>query len=1549
MSGDVQPRKRNKDKKRKKDDEDTVKETPAPKAPSSAQAAKEPGDIQMHVHDDHGTGGHWCAKIVFFILLAGLGALIGLIIMENQGASDVDTPLSESRYAEYLTGWVDENRDHHHEEDILNALNELDDHDEEHGHDDHDDEHGDEEDDGTPYTEEEDHEDGQDEEDEDEEEVTVKLDDDEVEEIVATERKIREAEAVDAADDEDEDEDNNDDNDDEGDQADDDNDADNDGIDDDEDDNVDDENADDDDEDDNNDARSTVADQQKDADDDDDDDEQAANDDAEDDDNDDADDQAADDNNNDDEDAEDDGDDANADDDDDDEDGADADNSLVDGDQNDDDDDLIDDDDNDAQLDLEDDEDDQKDNDDDENDGNDDNDDDDENDGNDNNGDNDENDDNDENVDKDEDDEIDQNDDNDDHEDENDGDNNDDDDGEEDANDVPVQSSPNADDDEELAGVDIDDNDDDDDGIPNDQDDNNDDDDDVNDGNNDDADDDNNDNNNADDDLADNDDDDEDSPFDEELKTNALNANANIKQNLESNEQSRNDKTDEVMIETEQDDNDDHAADDEDNGRASSRQPQAAADVDDEDDDEANDDNNDDDDFDSFVDNDDGEEEYLAKLRAEQDQRKQQKLQQQEKEDTREESSLAVQILVGVALIGAARLVLKPPGGRGSVGSPSTTTGNQSSDQSSTSAGNKSFSQQRESVATAEQISSVLQERLVSSESKVASVIRKVEDIEQLLEPAKLYPKTRSVLDDFVNADPASQEDEIEIIEGNVILIEADDGELYSGDEYEIEEYDEEDFLEEIEEEEEEDLASLEELEEKKLEEQEREIGTFVPTTFEEFNAMYRAPQDEIKPELHETVDTVQKITVKPDKDSPLMKKKPPKGAVGKLIYGLHKDPIFIADDSADSSPGSGKGEAKSALEAMLSDIHSPPQPPPRASQSHSVHAIIPDPSTTMTPSSPSSTASIKILTTTITPVTSTVGSRDRSPAGETVATTSSQPVAKEKHVEFLLPGTSSIDSGSISEDDSASPLPVDNGSKENLFIPSDEFLAEEEYGDELVYEDEEYLRQYASDEDEEELYSDQDDEPSDVDDSELMMRLEEKYGKLEVKKDPPAEAAPDDEDEGSWTKIPSRPSGSSSYADELNRAKQHLDEFKNAKQALHAYESLLSRHTRLIPALVGKARSLDLLAEQEQSNVMLGEAIEAYRDVLAQGDAVDDETFASVAERTIDRIRFRGQYGKAVEVHRLLIERFDSEPKYRNQLAVTYLLGNRMAEAKAVLHETLMRWIDDGFALVHYGFVIKNHDKNMEQAVQYLREGIESGQEGTQDGRFYFHLGDALQRLGKQEEALEVYKKGAEKKLFLSMYQRSLYNMDSLKSRPFWTVEQTGFVSQLELIRSQWTAIRDEGLKLLNSAGNFKDEAENLRDTGDWKQFELFFRGYRSDKNCAKAPLTCRLVEQFAAARSCKRGQVKFSVMHPGTHVWPHCGPTNCRIRAHLGLKVPTGTSIRVAEETRSWENGQWLIFDDSFEHEVWHNGTATRLVLIVDFWHPDLSEDQRRSLSPI
>lgn len=398
-------------------------------------------------------------------------------------------------------------------------------------------------------------------------------------------------------------------------------------------------------------------------------------------------------------------------------------------------------------------------------------------------------------------------------------------------------------------------------------------------------------------------------------------------------------------------------------------------------------------------------------------------------------------------------------------------------------------------------------------------------------------------------------------------------------------------------------------------------------------------------------------------------------------------------------------------------------------------------------------------------------------------------------------------------------------------------------------------------------------------------------------------------------------------------------------------FDQLIRKYPHEPQSYLGKAQTLDHFAELKQSNHLLMEAIEFYKKYL-QFKLNDDNQqleYRSAGERCVERLRFLGQYQQALPIHQLLIENFPQESAIRNQLVVTLLMSNRLLDAKLELQEILKRWPHDGLALVNYGFILKQLDQDYHNASIYLRQGIDTKEPGTQDGRYYFQLGESLQRLNKQTQAVEVFREGAELKLFPSVYQRSLYNERNLKAQPFWSIEETTYEKFLKKLKDNWMAIKAEGQNILSKEGYFTDEAENLKNKGDWKQFELYARGQQRKDNCLKAPITCSLIQQFPAARDCRRGQVKFSVMHPGTHVWPHCGPTNCRLRAHLGLVVPEGTRLRVAEEERTWQEGEFLIFDDSFEHEVWHEGKSLRLVLIIDIWHPQLTEQQRRTLSPI
>lgn len=62
-----------------------------------------------------------------------------------------------------------------------------------------------------------------------------------------------------------------------------------------------------------------------------------------------------------------------------------------------------------------------------------------------------------------------------------------------------------------------------------------------------------------------------------------------------------------------------------------------------------------------------------------------------------------------------------------------------------------------------------------------------------------------------------------------------------------------------------------------------------------------------------------------------------------------------------------------------------------------------------------------------------------------------------------------------------------------------------------------------------------------------------------------------------------------------------------------------------------------------------------------------------------------------------------------------------------------------------------------------------------------------------------------------------------------------------------------------------------------------------------------------------------------------------------HLPLIVPDKCAFRVGDETRQWEEGKLLIFDDTIRHEAWNGSDRRRVVMIFDIWNPFLSTLER------
>ncbi|XP_055364049.1 aspartyl/asparaginyl beta-hydroxylase isoform X3 [Betta splendens] len=412
--------------------------------------------------------------------------------------------------------------------------------------------------------------------------------------------------------------------------------------------------------------------------------------------------------------------------------------------------------------------------------------------------------------------------------------------------------------------------------------------------------------------------------------------------------------------------------------------------------------------------------------------------------------------------------------------------------------------------------------------------------------------------------------------------------------------------------------------------------------------------------------------------------------------------------------------------------------------------------------------------------------------------------------------------------------------------------------------------------------------------------------------------------------------------------AAEKLRKKGKVEEALKAFEQLVQQYPHSPRARYGKAQAEDDLAEKLRSNDMLQRAITSYREAAELPDVTSDLLRAALKRRA-ERQQFLGRIRGSLATLEKLVQVFPDDISLKNDLGVAHLLIGDNKGAKKVYEEVLAAAPADGFAKVHYGFILKSENK-IAESIPYLREGLESGEPGTDDGRFYFHLGDALQRVG-DDSAYDWYELGHKRGHFASVWQRSLYNVDGLRAQPWWTAKETGYTDLVKMLERNWKTIRDEALAMMDqNTGVFMPEEENLRERGEWGQYTLWQQGKKVGNSCQGVPKTCSLMERYPEATGCKRGQIKFSVMQPGTHVWPHTGPTNCRLRMHLGLVIPKhGCRIRCTNQTREWEEGKVLIFDDSFEHEVWQEADSFRLIFIVDVWHPELTPYQRQTLSPI
>jgi len=243
-----------------------------------------------------------------------------------------------------------------------------------------------------------------------------------------------------------------------------------------------------------------------------------------------------------------------------------------------------------------------------------------------------------------------------------------------------------------------------------------------------------------------------------------------------------------------------------------------------------------------------------------------------------------------------------------------------------------------------------------------------------------------------------------------------------------------------------------------------------------------------------------------------------------------------------------------------------------------------------------------------------------------------------------------------------------------------------------------------------------------------------------------------------------------------------------------------------------------------------------------------------------------------------------------------------------------------------------------------------EDVEEGVDDIATYYEAkGDSLERIrafGRSARGETPPPTG-----YAAGHQPSEEHVEGLTAKPFWDVaeDSDSFPWAAELEENAGIIIEEFETKLARDkeGGLFSgDSAWQNKVMGEgWSAFRLQRLGVWNAKNCKEFPRTYELFQSLNIPLAV-RG-VCFARQGPGSGVAPHTDGRNFILTSHLGLKIPEGCWIKVGDEKKTWEEGKLITLDTSFEHSTGNESESDRHVLIIDFWHPELSEAERKALS--
>ena len=314
---------------------------------------------------------------------------------------------------------------------------------------------------------------------------------------------------------------------------------------------------------------------------------------------------------------------------------------------------------------------------------------------------------------------------------------------------------------------------------------------------------------------------------------------------------------------------------------------------------------------------------------------------------------------------------------------------------------------------------------------------------------------------------------------------------------------------------------------------------------------------------------------------------------------------------------------------------------------------------------------------------------------------------------------------------------------------------------------------------------------------------------------------------------------------------------------------------------------------------------------------------------------------------------------------AIDKVLEHESKNIKAIIFKAdqLVYNKQERMALSFYEAAIQltsNQQNLPDEIVRGLQRGITLREK--YDAQYSDYLLSALIKKGYErgkiskrfDEALDI--SFGKKEIYLQ--QPTRFYFPGLPQRAFF--ERSEF-PWLNTIESKTPAIKFELQQMLSGQEQFSPYLDSnstepnfvkhldIVDSLNWSAAYLWHYGVLNDVVAEQCPNTKQALD--TAPLPYIGGQTPvalFSKLKAGVKIPAHHGLLNARLICHLPIIVPKNCGgLRVGNETRQWEEGKALIFDDSIEHEAWNNSQEERVVLLFDIWRPELTDDEKRLIT--